>query len=239
MDKSLTTRETALTGSIKVEEMLKAIVERGITSDSVAVMESLVNLYDRMKAKDAEREFNTAFASLQSATPGIVAMKGVPDKQGNIKYHYAPYQDIMEKVQPLLTKHGFSISFDTSFAEGRLTSLCTLRHVGGHSVSNKFAVRIGSGPPGATEPQADGSARSYAKRGALCDALNIVIAHDDDARTIGTPISAEKAEELKRKVRDNEINEAAFLKFAGAKEFEDISTLRLEAVEEMLNRKLR
>lgn len=222
--------------------MLQAIVEKGITTENVAAMESLVGLYERMEAKNAEKEFNAAFAKMQATMPNIAATKAVPDKQGNLKYRYAPYEEILEKVQPLLTAHGFSVSFDMEFKEGRVISTCILRHSGGHSQRNSFAVRIGGGPPGASETQADGAAKTYARRGALADALNIVVSHDDDARVEGSgeTISSEKAEEIRRRVRDNDaIDEVRFLKWCKVSDFEEIPASKLDKIEVELTRKER
>jgi hypothetical protein len=118
-----------------------------------------------------------------------------------------------------------------------LIKICTLQHIGGHSKANKFAVRIGSGPPGATETQSDGAASTYAKRGALCDALNIVIDHDDDARAEGGAITQEQAEELARRVNETNSNKEAFLKFAHAKSFAEISESVYPILDDFLRKK--
>ncbi len=221
-----------------VAMMLQKVIEGGITADNVAALESLVGLYDRMQAKNAEREFNQAFAKLQSELSSVNATRQVPNKDGSVRYRFAPYEDIMETVKPVLIANGFAISFTTRFMEGgRMVSICTLRHVGGFSQSNEFAVRIGGGPPGATETQADGAAKTYAKRGALCDALNIVVEHDDDARMIGEPIGEHRGERLEARVAACGADRASFLKYAGASDFSQISTERWPALDELLIRK--
>jgi hypothetical protein len=218
--------------------MLQKVIDKGITKDNVTALESLVGLYDRMQAKNAEREFNQAFAKLQSELRSVNATRTVPNKDGSPRYRFAPFEDIMEEVQPVLVANGFSISFNSRFMEGgRMVSICTLRHIGGFSQSNEFAVRIGGGPPGATETQADGAAKTYAKRGALCDALNIVVEHDDDARMIGQPIGSALAGDLSARVEEVGADREAFLKYAGAKTFEEISDERWPMLDELLKRK--
>ncbi len=225
-------------GEPSVAMMLQKVIDGGITSENVAALESLVGLYDRMQAKNAECEFNQAFAKLQSELSSVNATRQVPNKDGSVRYRFAPYEDIMETVKPVLIANGFAISFTTRFMEGgRMVSICTLRHVGGFSQSNEFAVRIGGGPPGATETQADGAAKTYAKRGALCDALNIVIEHDDDARMIGQPIGKALADDLEARVILTGADREAFLKFAGAPTFDNISDERWPVLDELLKRK--
>ncbi len=231
-----------------VAMMLQKVIDGGITADNVSALESLVGLYDRMQAKNAEREFNQAFAKLQSELSSVNATRQVPNKDGSVRYRFAPYEDIMETVKPALIANGFAISFTTRFMEGgRIVSICTLRHVGGFSQSNEFAVRIGGGPPGATETQADGAAKTYAKRGALCDALNIVVEHDDDARMIGQPIGSALAQDLEARVKACGADEHAFMRFAGVNvsdaypvasaNYGQISDERWPVLDELLNRK--
>lgn len=155
----------------------------------------------------------------------------------------------MKQVGPLLQKHGFTISFSNDFKEGRLIETCTLTHKGGAKRSNQFAVRIGKGPPASTETQADGAAATYAKRFALCDALNIVVERmDDDARSEGHQITSQQAEELQRRVMDTESNELAFLKLAGVtaisgkptlEHYKAIMSDKYSILDEMLQRKER
>ncbi len=221
-----------------VAMMLQKVIDGGITKENVTALESLVGLYDRMQAKNAEREFNQAFAKLQSELRSVNATRTVPNKDGSPRYRFAPFEDIMEEVQPVLVANGFSISFNSRFMEGgRMVSICTLRHVGGFSQSNEFAVRIGGGPPGATETQADGAAKTYAKRGALCDALNIVVERDDDARMIGNSIGKALGDDLARRVCLVGADPAAFLKYAGAHDYPDISDERWPVLDELLKRK--
>lgn len=220
--------------------MMQAVIEKGVTSDNVAALEKLCDLYERVEAKKSEREFAKDFAALQAEMPQIVATKPVPNKDGTIRYRFAPFEEIMRQVQPLLTKHGFSVSFNTKpVSEERLTVVCTLRHTGGHSQENEFAVRIGQGPPGSTTTQADGAAKTYAKRGAFSDALNIAIDHDDDARMIGKPIAKAEADDLRTRVQAVGADEEAFLKFAGAVDYESIPDDRYDALDGLLTRKER
>src|SRR5262245_30753492 len=89
-------RAPVLAGEIPVAAMLQKVIEGGITSENVAALESLVGLYDRMQAKDAERKFNEAFAKLQSELPAVDASRVVPNKDGSPRYRFAPFEDIME-----------------------------------------------------------------------------------------------------------------------------------------------
>src|SRR6187551_3127289 len=86
---------------------LAAISERilsgELTPEKLTMIKELV-------AMDAERQFNGAFSALQSEMPEIVASTIIPNRG-----KYERFEDVMHAIRPLLTKHGFSISFDQSF----------------------------------------------------------------------------------------------------------------------------
>lgn len=224
-----------------VMNLISQVIERGITQENVAALEKLADLYERLQDKDAERQFAAAFVALQAEIPGIEATKPVPNKDGTIRYRFAPYEVIMEAVRPVLLKHGFTLTFSSDVKEGRVIQTCTLQHVGGHKRSNSFGARIGHGPPGASEAQGDGAASSFAKRYALCDALNIVIETDQDARAEGsaTPITKDEAHYLKELVAETKSDEAAFLKFSGAATYAEIGADRYDRLAAMLHKKQR
>lgn len=212
-----------------VAKMMQAVIDKGISQENVAVMEKLVELYERMEAKDAEKQFAVAFRNLQSEIPVIIADRDVPDRNGNLRYKFAAYEDVMEKVRPLLERHGFTVSFSMTYGDARVIQHCTLQHTGGHSRTNQFAVRAGDGPPGASASQADGAAATYAKRFALCAALNITIERGDtdaapqDVKLEGEPITPEQVIYLKEQVKDTGANEVRFLEMAGVKTYEEIT----------------
>jgi len=222
-------------------DMLRAVVDAGITDQNVGVLERLVALKERAEQRQAEREFAVAFNALQSEMPGITADSEVPDKHGGVRYKFAAYEDIMQTVRPLLMKHGFSVMFKAEFKEARVHMTCRLLHIGGHHEDTVSMVRVGSGPYGASDTQADGAAQTYAKRYALCSALNIVIERDTDgtadAAVEGTPISFEQQETLREMVKETGADEKKFLDYAGAKTYADIGSNRYMELFAQLNKK--
>lgn len=224
-DTALATKENPSVG-----QMLAALIEKGDPEKNIGVVERLIALQERQDEKRAEREFAVAFHSLQTETPGIVAGEAVPDKHGNPRYFFAPYEEIMRQVRPLLMKYGFSVTFDSEFKEERLVMRCTLMHVGGHKQVTTQYMRV-SAPYGASDTQADGATSTMAKRYALCCALNIVIEKDtdgrpDDARNEGEPITHDKAQTLKEMVKEAGADETRFLKYAGASTYAEIGANR-------------
>lgn len=199
-------------------QLISAVIDRGITTESVEALGKLCDLKRAMDADAARREFNCAFVALQNELPVIINSKAVVSK-GNKLYDFAPYYEIMEIVKPLLKKHGFTLAFDTQRGEGTVTEIGTLIHKEGHEKSSHFTVRIGRGPAIANEAQSDACAATLARRHCLCHILNIVTHSDADARLEGdteTKISDDQAEDLRQRVSALKFTEAqtsAFLRY--------------------------
>lgn len=223
-----------------VAAMIQGALQHNITPDTASVIERLCALKEREDAKNAERAFAAAFVKLQAAIPKIEPSRGIPDKHGNVKFRYAPYEEIMRKVRPLLLEHGFTITFDNDFADGRVIVTCKLQHTDGHKTETKHAARIGSGPVNSSEAQADGAAQTYAKRFALCSALNIVIEHDtdaQDARNIGGPVTQKQADTLRDLCDDTKADRKKFLALCEVETFEEIPANRYEDLKATLERR--
>jgi len=220
-------------------DMIQSVIDKGVTSENVAALRELVALKRDMDKDKAVKEFASDFIALQAELPKVQATKIIPDKQGRMRSSFAPFEEIDGQLRPLCLKFGFTYSFsEGAFQQGKITKICVVQHRGGHERSNPYSVRIGSGPPGCSESQADGSAHSYAKRGALCDAFNIVVhGIDNDARLEGGNITKEQAEELAHRVQMTNSNREAFLKFAGASSYAEISAVKYDMLDQFLAKK--
>lgn len=223
-----------------VADLLSLVVERGISADNVAAFTQLVQLHREEVKANAERAFAEGFIELQKALPTIPGSRVVPGRnQGEVRFKYANFDDIDAIVRPLCLQHGFSYSFrETAIESGRVTVTMTLQHAGGHSREIPYSVRIGSGPPGASESQADVSGHSYAKRGAIESGLSLrIVGERDDARMEGGPITVEQADELARRVAETNSDRAAFLKLAGSPDFKGIMSSKFDMLDQLLTRK--
>lgn len=213
-------------------QLLAAVLERGVTAESVGVVREMLQMQRELREEEAKREFAQALSALQDETGQIQAMSVVTKKGGiGELYRYAKLEDIMKRVQPLLVKHGFSFSFDTIGGDGNLTAIFELTHKSGHSKRNQFTCRVSKGL-NTNSSQDDMGAKSYAKRGALCDGLGIVISQDNDARTVdhGEFVSAQIAGDLRMRFVKTKFadREAAMLKWLHAASWEEIPAHRIE-----------
>lgn len=230
--------QTLEAGPEPLLRLIQKVVDGGVTESNVAALDKLLAVYERLDDKRAEREFSAAFVALQHDLPVIVASSIIPNRG-----KYERFEDVMRVVSPLLVKHGFSVSFSMDFKENRIVETCHLKHIGGHSQSNSFAVRAGGKAD--SDTQADCKAATTAKRNALLNCLNIVIRQDvmqdeeNDASLIGEKISAPKAIYLRELVRDTKSDEAAFLKYAQAEKYEDITESSYDRLVSALMKKQR
>ena len=202
--------------------LIRAVIDKGITSESVGVVERLVALAERQEARQAEKDFNQAFVALQADLPTIIASTEIPNRG-----KYERFEDVMRQIAEPLKKNGFSVSFSMDFKENRVLETCHLRHISGHSQSNSFAVRTGKAD---TDTQADCKAATTAKRNALLNCLNIVIrqdvyqAEEGDASLEGSRIRDEEVQYLREQVKEVGFKVESFLSLAGVATFEEITT---------------
>jgi hypothetical protein len=219
----------ATSGGISIEQAFQAAATKALDKESLEVMKQLL-------AMDAERRFSAAFVALQSDLPQITATSVIPNRG-----KYEKFEDILDVVQPFLTKHGFTVSFSMDFKENRIVETCHLTH-GGYTRSNSFAVRSGKAD---SDTQADCKAATTAKRNAFCNALNIVIRQDvlnneNDASIEGDPyakVTQEQADELERRVKETNSNLNSFMRLAGAASFSNILAKDYDMLDRLLREK--
>jgi ERF superfamily len=96
---------------------------------------------------------------------------------------------IVAAVKPYFQRHGLSYRIDTRVEPGTpafLVATCTVHHREGHSESSEFRVPVNTS--GRMNPaQEYGSAGTYSKRYAFCNAFGILTGdEDDDGQSLGS-----------------------------------------------------
>jgi hypothetical protein len=170
---------------------LASVIERLAANPQVDVakLEKIIELQERILRHQAEQAFNVAFSALQSDIPTII------EKASTDKATYAPLEDIIEPVRPVLSRHGFSLSFRTEWPTDKSVKVIgILTHREGHARQSEFlsaADQSGSKNP----IQALASAVSYGKRYTCKDLLCIVTRGEDDDAEKAVPKKAPEAPE--------------------------------------------
>lgn len=94
------------------------------------------------------------------------------------KSKYAPLDEIMLKAQPVLTKHGLSVTQPPSYLGAQPALTTILMHTSGQWQRSTMPLLVAK-----EDPQAHGSAITYARRYSYAAVLGIVIDEDDDGNS--------------------------------------------------------
>jgi len=168
--------------------------------------ERLLEMHERIMSKEAKAAYMGAMVKMKPLLP-VIDRKGritITDKADRSKIiqstPYALWEDIDEKITPILNQHGFALTFRSGVAQdGKITVTGVLGHQGGHSEETTITLpHDSSGSKNAV--QAVGSSTSYGKRYTATLLLNIRTKGDDDDGVEGGKaglISEEQAQTLR------------------------------------------
>ena len=148
----------------------------------VETLERLLAMRAALAQESARSAFFAALARFQAQIPPIQKRQvaKIQTKGGSsFTYHYANLSDIVTAIRPALAACELSLSFDTALKEGMLTVIASVHHADGHSSSSTFSAPLDR-ETRMSPSQAMDSALTYARRYAMCAALGIVTAEDDD-----------------------------------------------------------
>jgi hypothetical protein len=149
-----------------------------------------------LKAEFAKEAFDKAMAKFQAECPVIEKKKKVAFNTTN--YSYAPLDEIVGQVKGIISGNGFSYTFDTEQTERAIKVFCKVKHELGHSESSKFEIEIDTAAK-MNKSQQYGSALTYGKRYAFCDAFGILTGdEDDDAIASGNSAPTKRATPYKQ-----------------------------------------
>lgn len=233
-------------------DLLRAVLAQVSNPDvDPARLKEFLEIGERLEARQAEHQFNAAFAQLKTELP-VISKKGVVlNKRGTVQFKYARYDDLHRAVTPLLTRHGFSTSFDFEEPEaGRLTTILHLLHTGGFSRDYRWTLPAMGQNQFVSNLQNAAAARSFGKRCVLIDALDILTEDtDSDGAPVAPPdlLTEEQIQTLEDCIAESENRDAGarvrFFKWLSAEyQTDKLSELhqgeQYDAVLGMLKRKL-
>jgi hypothetical protein len=190
--------------------------------------------------RSARGAYAAALARMQTELPIIQERGGIRDRAGNVMSRYALWEDIVGVVTPVLSRHGFSLSFRTGNGDGSVTVTGVLTHALGHEERTSLTLPIDtSGAKNAV--QSIGSSTSYGKRYTASALLNLRsgATEDDDGIAGGglARISAAQAAEVEALIDSVGANRAAMLDWLKVRSVELIPLAKFEAVKSRLEAK--
>jgi len=133
----------------------------------------------QLKEENAREEFFISLAKFQSEIPTIKKTKIVKDKDGTVRYKYAPLESIVEQVKELLETNGFSYTLKSKQTPiTSVTVVCEAHHSFGHVENTEITVPIDQ-KAYMNDVQKIGAAVTYAKRYSFCNAFGIMTGDED------------------------------------------------------------
>lgn len=217
------------------------VIERAALNPNVDLdkMERLLNMQERILAKNAEAEFSAALATMQPELPIIAERGGIKDRGGNIQSHYALWEDIIGTITPILSRHGFALSFRTDNDATSVKVTGVLSHRAGHSERTTLALPVDtSGNKNAV--QSVGSSTSYGKRYTASALLNLRTGEaDDDGRAGGGEpcIDEDQAANIEALLTEVGADKAKFLRYLKADSVGEILARNYESVVRLIESK--
>ncbi len=170
---------------------------------SIETLERLVALAKDVREVQAREAWHEAMAEFQRRCPAIKKSKTaeIITARGSYSYNYAPLDQIMETVRPLLGELGLSVFWSSRVEPQRVVVFCRIAHVLGHSENSgeiSMPIPDASERGGGNPAQRVGSALTYARRYSLLQVTGLSPEDDDDAASLS-------GEEKKRKPSGEEV----------------------------------
>lgn len=220
--------------------VISAAVDKNVPVETI---ERLVALKYRDEERRAAQAFFTAMAAFQAECPPI-KRSGKVDFTGQgsgtrVKYTFAELDEIARTVNPILSRHGLSYTWDSTVTGTTLTCVCTVRHIAGHSVPASFVSPI-EGTKGMSGPQQVASALTFAKRQSLSSALGLTTTDDDvDGASVedAKKITDDQAIVLSDLIGETGADIAAVLRFAEVQKISDVRAADYRQIVAMLEKK--
>jgi ERF superfamily len=172
--------------------LLKRAIEVGAGIETV---ERLVALVQEVRAVQAREAWYSAMADFQNACPAIrkTLTARIQTSRSQYSYRYAPLDEILSVVQPVMGPLGLSIAWRSRVEPDRVIVSCRVAHALGHvEDSGEVAMPIVTADPGigANPPQRVGIALTYARRYSLMAIIGIAPEDDDDANNGRAQVAA-------------------------------------------------
>jgi len=222
------------------------IIERAARDPNVDIdkMQRLMDLREREMNRIAQQQFNEAMKAAQSEMPQVV--RNATNDQTRSKY--AKYETISEAIQPIIAKHGFSLSFNegTTDKQNCIRILCDVMHEGGHTKQYHADIPLDAvgmkGNANKTATHAYGSTKSYGRRYLKMDIFDVAVKDEDDDGNSSAPevverINDEQLQTLRRLIEETQSDIAKFCQLGKIEALPDMLVRDFDPAVRLLNDK--
>lgn len=203
----------------------------------------LMDLHERWTHDKAREAYMSAMKACKESLPIVVR----DAENSHTRSRYARLETVSQKVDPIITRHGFSLSYGTaeSNKDDHVRIVCDCMHEGGHSQQYQLDCPYDSagsqGTKNKTAIQAMGSTISYGRRYLKLMIFDVTVANEDndgiDAATIG-PGQTERINTLLDQIQATDEDFARFLAWAGVDTLDKMPITKFDDAVRFLNKKL-
>ena len=187
---------------------------------------------------EARIQFDADFVVMQGELPEVPKL-GRIDHGGGRGYNYARWEDINDRIKPVLQKYGFGLRFDIITETESLFEIeAILVHRSGYSICTRKKLPIDkSGAKNIV--QSYGSTQSYAQRYSAIALLNLTSRNEDTDANNGkndddAKISPAQIDEIYTLLDNNEDRIERFRKLQGLRLIGDMPASRFEGAVEAI-----
>lgn len=232
MSNELEVKEKEDEGAVTMQSALIEIVKR--TDIDPDRLEKFLDLQIKMEERQAQKALSSALARFQADCPIIKKTK-----RGH-NSNYAPLDEIVFTIKPVLDSNGLSYSFNTTkINENEKEMAITVRHVGGGQFQSSYVFPAMDDGGKMNSSQRGKSANSYAKRALIENALGLVTADEDDdaKRAIDTPIKEQEIDTILELIVSTGSKKEDVLRYAKVKSLKELSHLEAKKLISTLRQK--
>jgi hypothetical protein len=222
---------------------LMQVIERAARDPSVDIerMERLLQMHERLVAKQAEAAYAEALARLQPKLPIIQERGAIKNGAGAVQSRYALWEDIVGVITPILATEGFSLSFRIAHPDGKIEVTGVLTHQRGHG--ERTAIVLPADTSGSKNAvQAVASSVSYGKRYTAGALLNLRTGElDDDAQSAGEIpcLSQDQVAQVLRRAKEANVSVDSLLEFWQVKALSEIPACNFALIIQRLDKAAR
>ena len=206
-----------------------SLIARAASDPNVDIdkMERLLEMQERIVARQSESDFNAAMSACQAEMGRISADANNPQTRSK----YASYGKLDSVLRPIYTRHGLALSFDEAESPKpeHVRVLCHVTHRGGHKRTyQKDMPADGKGAKGGdvmTKTHAVGAAMSYGMRYLLKGIFNVAIGEEDrDGNDPAAPptLTEDQVANIDALITEIGIDRAKLLKWAKVENVREI-----------------
>lgn len=172
------------------------------SKDIAEAIKTLVQLQNSQEDRNAARWFYEDLSKAQSEFPIIPKNKKADfatNQGGNVKYSYAELDKIDQAVKPTLKKYGFSVNWNTTTVDKKMTVVCFLHHKSGHQEQASLESPVPDSIARMNVIQTQGAVQTALMRRTLVSVLGITSTEEDtdgNPEQLSLPISEKLADEI-------------------------------------------